>query len=82
MKTLTCWFPALEEDVGLGFIPLPSHRGACVLWGGCGSLEGKGGEQASVGQGGQREGAGGAQPLLLPVQTLGFPFPVGLGTVK
>lgn len=51
MKTVSCWFPALWECEGLGFIP-PSQatRSVGVLeW--LLELEGEEGEKVSVGKG-------------------------------
>lgn len=77
MKTVSCWFPALRECEGLGFIP-PSQ--ATEERGCFGVAAGPGGERRGkneCGEGGIR-----GSPLPPPLQTLGFPFPVGLGMVK
>lgn len=76
MKTASCWFPALRECEGLGFIPPSRATEERGCFGVEGELEGKGGGKNERGEGVNREGIRGSA---LPTTSPDFEAPVSSG---
>lgn len=76
MKTASCWFPALRECEGLGFIPPSRATEERGCFGVERELEGKGGGKNERGEGVSREGIRGSA---LPTTSPDFGAPVSSG---